>query len=249
MPNKIKILILIILFLAVIFLVANLVWGKTIRMAKANQLFIKSQTDKAKTIYEDLAVDMPKSPYVLHNLGLSYYKQEENDRAAEYYKNSLKELESVKQSQAQKKENLYLDYYHLGSAQFQSAAKNAQGQSGVNLYQEALDNFQKAIENNPKDLDAKYNYELTKLRLQAMEQQKSPNQDQNKDKDKKDKNEEQKQNENKGSTQEESNPETKQQKEQLSKEEVESLLKMNENNVQYQAPVIIDNNQVPEKDW
>jgi hypothetical protein len=276
LPNKIKIVIFVIVILAVVFLIANLVWGKTARMAKANQLFAKSQIDKAKAIYEDLAVDLPKSPYVLHNIGLSNYKKGDYDPSAEYLKNSLKELVSLKQSPGQKKEDLDLNYYHLGSALFQSAAKNAQNQSGnssnsssssnnssnssnnlYQLYQDALDNFHKAIENNPKDLDAKYNYELTRLRLNSMDQQQSQDQNQDKNQDQnKNENKDQNKNENKNANQEnanqqQANPETKQPKDQnqMSKEEVESLLKMNENNDQYQTPVIISNNQAPEKDW
>ena len=266
LPNKIKIIILSIAILAIILLIANLVWGKTMRMSKANQLFSKSQTDKAKAIYEDLAVDSPKSPYILHNIGLSYLKLGENDRAVEYFKNSLKEFESIKLNPVRKKDALSLDYYHLGSAQFQSAAKNSQDHSsgqgqpgGANLYQEALDNFQKAIENNPKDMDAKYNYELTKLRLKSEQGQQSQDKKQNQDQ-KENQNQQEKQankgedknqnkTENKNANQDKANPKPTQGKDQMSKEEVEALLKMNENNDQYQTQVIKEKNISPEKDW
>lgn len=260
-----------------------LVWGKTIRMASANKLFaakdLTNQTKAAK-VYEDMAVDEPNSPYVLHNLGLSQYVQGKFDQAASSLQKALKALEGVKLSPKLAKTLFFPFQYHSGNSMFKLAAKSQSSQSGqsnqagqsiqsgqagqgqpqqpVNLYQAALESYQKAIEANPDDLDAKYNYELTKLRIKQeknqqnqnqqsqdqQNQQGQPNQNQNN----------QQQSGNQKNQQGQQNQSQKQQGNQskpgeMSKEEAEALLKMAEKGEQYQGQLIFGAESPTTKDW
>lgn len=259
---------------------AGLVWGQSLRMAQANGLFKSGDYKKAREIYADLSVDDPKSPYVHHNLGLSYYKDNEFEKTLENLRQAVKELEALPENTPSKKKLLNKFYYHLGDGLFKNAAKAGgdQGQA-ANLYQEALQNFQKAVEADPSDQEAKYNYELTKLRLQeAQDQQQQNKNDKNKnDQDKKDKQDKQQQQNQKGNQKEQQNQakdkkdeqakkdqakqeQAKQQQAkqdqsgqkkdgQMSKEEAAALLKMAENGELYQGPIIIDRSPSGGKDW
>lgn len=257
---------------------AGLVWGQSLRMVQANGLFKSGDYKKAREIYADLSVDEPKSPYVHHNLGLSYYKDNEFEKTLENLRQAVKELEALPENTPSKKELLNKFYYHLGDGLFKNAAK-AEGnpEQAANLYQEALQNFQKAVEVNPSDQDAKYNYELTKLRLQeAKDQQQQNKNDKNKNaQDKKDKQDQQQQQNQKGNqkdSQQQQNQAGNKKEEQaqkdkakeeqskqgqsgqkkdgqMSKEEAAALLKMAENGELYQGPIIIDKSPSEGKDW
>jgi tetratricopeptide (TPR) repeat protein len=279
--KPVKIILLIIAGLIFIALMLTLVWGKTIRMASANQLFaakdLTNQT-KAVKIYEDMAVDEPNSPFVLHNLGLGQYKQGKFDQAASSLQKALKAFEGVKLSPEFVKRILHRFLYHFGNAVFklavlseknqsnQSGQSNQPGQSGqtgqqsqpVQLYQAALESYQKAIEANPDDLDAKYNYELTRLRIKGQEQQNQnqPSQDQKDQKGQKDQkdqqqsgNQQNQQNQNQQQQANQSQADAEQKQGQMSKEEAEALLKMAEKGDQYQGQVIFGADNPTAKDW
>lgn len=164
----------IILLIAVIILV----WGNTWRMAIANRHYHKSDYERAQERYEDLLVDMPKSPYILHNLGLSLLKKGRHDKAVANLQEAAAGLERLKLGKSRKNKLMNRFHYNLGNALYSSAEKAQDQQSQAN-YGEALENFKQAIEADPKDLNAKYNYELTLLRLQQPPPNQQPEQQQN----------------------------------------------------------------------
>ena len=173
MSKTAKIILLIIGALIVLTLMVYFVWGGTIRMAYANYLFQHGKYYEALKIYEDMAVDAPKSPYILHNRALGYYQQGNLQRASDELQKANKALESEKLNVERQKELTNRYQYHTGNSFFKSGVKAEQGQD-TNLYQQALQAFKSAIEANPKDLDAKYNYELAKLHLNNPNQQQQP---------------------------------------------------------------------------
>ena len=99
-----------------------------------------------------------KAPY---NLGNSLYKNNLSNEARFNYSKSLEKLKT--------KEELHKAFHNLGNTFMQEQN-----------YQGAVDNFKKALLNNPEDEETRYNYVLAKELLK--------NQNNNKDnKDKKDK--------------------------------------------------------------
>lgn len=163
-----------ILVLAMVFLV----WGNTWRMSVANKYYHKADYDRAQERYENLLVDMANSPYVLNNLGLSLLKKEQNDKAIVNFKDGTGGLESLAVSKSHKDKLKNELHYNLGNALY-GLAEKSQDQQGQVVYGQALENFKQAIEANPKDMDAKYNYELTLLRLKQPPPSKPPEQQQN----------------------------------------------------------------------
>jgi tetratricopeptide (TPR) repeat protein len=258
--------------------IGNLVWGKTIRMSRANHAFTSGRTDAAQKTYANLAVDLPESPYVLHNLGLAAYQKGQYRQATDAFQKALKKAAEISSETKNVKELTTKCHYHLGGTQFALAeaekpgANSASPQQITDLYSGALANFRRAIEADPADQDAKYNYELTKLRLDNAEQQKQHNQNQRsqdsqkqKDNNKNDQSKQSKQpdqkqtpdqkaNESKGNKQQKPNQQqanrgqAEKQKRGMTKEEAQTLLNAAENGDQYMAPMIKDNSAV-QKDW
>jgi tetratricopeptide (TPR) repeat protein len=172
---------LIIVGTIMLLIIAFLVWGRTLRMAYANYLFKHDKNSEAVKIYEDMAVDQPKSPYTLHNRALGYYKQGNYQRSSAELENANKALED---SKVNSKEFINRFQYHLGNAFFKLGSKPGSGaQSGPegnnsDPYSQAVQSYKKALEANPKDKDAKYNYELALLHMKqpkSERQQPKPN--------------------------------------------------------------------------
>jgi tetratricopeptide (TPR) repeat protein len=152
-------------------LMVVLVWGATIRMAYANRLFNEGKYDQARKIYEDMAVDAPKSPYILHNQALPDYQPEDYQKSIEKLTKANQLLEAERLNPQSKNRLTNRFQYHLGNSFFKTASK-AQPEQTHAMYQQALECYRKAIEADPKDMAAKYNYELTRLRLKSQPQPK-----------------------------------------------------------------------------
>ncbi len=149
-------------------LVAFLVWGDTLRMAGTNRQFRSGAVDQARAAYQALKTAHPDSPAILHNLGLCDFQQAGYERSLEPLRQAVQLLDRPEAAREKAAHGATL-YYHLGNALFKAAEKSAQPADG---YQEALANFKRAILADPQDAAAKYNYELTRLRLaQARNQQ------------------------------------------------------------------------------
>lgn len=251
-----------------------LVWGKTWRTARANRLFAEGKTDQAVTGYQRLLTGAPDSPVVLNNLGLCLYRQGKYDAAAEYFRKARKAASGRPDQQGESR-LLNNIHYNLGNSLFKQAAGSKSDQA-YNLYSETLSAYRQAIAAGRSDRDAKYNYELTRLRVdQARQQQQQQNQPDKQDRQDRQnkadrKNQPEKRDGQDGSQKpsgqeqrqnqaENRDDRTKQQQEQakqsgqsgknMSKAEAEALLKAAENGDQYQGMVIGEDTPAGAKDW
>lgn len=168
----------IIAFGLILLAIVALVWGNTWRMYAANRYYTKADFERAQESYEDLLVDLPRSPYVLNNLGLSYLKQERNEKAIANLKKATDGLEGLALGKFKKNKLQNELHYNLGNALYNMGEKS-QDQQDQASYEAALGCFKQAIAANPKDKDAKYNYELTLLRLRQPPPNKPPEQQKN----------------------------------------------------------------------
>lgn len=251
----------------ILTITAALVWGATWRMDLANRDFREGRTDKAATVYQEMAVDQPRSPYVLHNVGLATYRKEQYSKAMDLLGKAVGNAADQKNLAAA---DLFKIYYHSGDAAFKAASSG--GPNAINLYQEALQFYKKAIEADPKDWDAKYNYELACLRAKESQQRQQQDQNQNQGKNPDSKNgkdsgkDHQNQSPNRDQTSGKNNqpqakngfqnPQNKQsgngtqpKNGQMTRQEAEALLQMAEHGDQFQAPVVKGDAGNPEKDW
>jgi tetratricopeptide (TPR) repeat protein len=255
MKKPFNLIIYLIVALLVLLLLATLVWGKTWKMAQANQLLLSSQPKQAQAIYEELAAGSPESPYILHNLGLAFYKQEQYDKAVANLSNALKKMEAAGLNSSRTLTNRFC--YNLGNALFKLAEKSPGQQAGQNenSYQTALENYQKAIGADRSDFTAKYNYELTKIRLKQAENKPSPPNQQNSQDQKEQPQNKPAQNTNGQKPDQASKNQSaqgappKQQKGAMTKEEAQALLKMMKSQDQSKAPVISSPEAPPNQNW
>src|SRR5690554_5786723 len=136
------------------------------RAARANRIVENPAepdgTAKARQVYEDLLVDLPRSPYLLHNLGLALYREDRPEDAAVRFHLAREELANLDMNLTQRRNLAYKFHYHLGGVLF-TAAETSNDEEAVTGYQKALEEFKQAVKMDPADSDAKYNYELTLL--------------------------------------------------------------------------------------
>ena len=129
---------------------------------QGNAYFEEGKIDRSIESYQEALKHDPNSFEAKFDLASALYRAERYD-AAEKGLQALLNNDSL--SEAERGDVAY----NLGNVQF--AQKK---------YKEALDFYRKAMRYNPTDEDAKFNYALTKLKLQQQEQQQQ-NQQQNQD--------------------------------------------------------------------
>lgn len=167
LKQSVKIMIFGGLILVLLLPPSMLIWGGTSRMAYANHLFNDGESLSAQGIYEELAIDLPRSPYVLENLGLSLYQQRLYRQASVYLRKAVNDLLSQHSNPVRREKLVELFRYHLGNALYKSALQD-QLPKKTQEFQEALLNYKQVLGQDPNNRDAKYNYELTMLQLQEL---------------------------------------------------------------------------------
>ena len=119
----------------------------------------------AKNYYESVILNKGSIPEAFFGKGASSYQLGDFDSAEKAFDQSLKSSNNLIKSKA---------YYNLGNTSYK-----------INKKEEAISYYRKALELNPNDKDAKYNYELLKYQPdppkeenQDQEQQDQEQQDQ-----------------------------------------------------------------------
>ena len=119
--------------------------------------------------FERLLKQRPNDPALHYNLGTVRYRQGHYDKAAESLSTAVASSGSSLQGRASY--NLGSTHYRLGRA-----AEHAAPNQALDFYQKALEDYRFAIRQDPKDADAKYNYELVDQHLKALKAQQAQQQ-------------------------------------------------------------------------
>ncbi|HIB79531.1 MAG TPA: tetratricopeptide repeat protein [Candidatus Marinimicrobia bacterium] len=117
--------------------------------------------EAAQDYYESVLMDNRNNPQAQFGRGSSAFQRGDMETAKHGFEQSLKSHDVQLQSKAM---------YNLGNTFFKNDKK-----------EEALAFYRKALELNPEDKDAKFNYELLKYQEKPPEDQQKQEQDQNKD--------------------------------------------------------------------
>ena len=140
---------------------------------KGNLLYNKGEFQDALKKYEEALLDDPDSDVINFNLGDALYKTEDYKKAITHFEKSLvSDSESLEQNAS----------YNVGNAKYKYglAQENTDISSAVDLLRQSLRHYERAIELDPKDEDAKYNYEFVKEELKRLEQLQQQQQSQEK---------------------------------------------------------------------
>jgi tetratricopeptide (TPR) repeat protein len=176
-------MVFIIILAAALSLSADAVYTKN---KKANTLYDAGNYDEALKLYEDALLESPGNKKLQMNKGSALYRLGQLDKAEESYKNS-QTIEDQKARAAA--------LYNLGNT-YNSEGDQlamAQNQQAMEKYKAARDSYIKALDVRPNDKDAKWNLQITQMKIKQMEQQQKQQQQNDKNQDKQDKNKQQNQ--------------------------------------------------------
>ena len=127
---------------------------------KGQKLYKEGKFDEARSYYEHILLNREKDDAARFGLGVSAYQQKDVETASQVFNDVMITNDKSLQSKA---------LYKIGTL-FNEQKK----------VEESLTFFKKAIESDPLNEDAKFNYELLKRHLQnqQQDQQQNANQDQ-----------------------------------------------------------------------
>lgn len=179
----------IIVFLIIILV--SLSYGDQYRdyMNKGQRLYNSEDYQNAAEQFRQAEVLKPDDPIAPFNLGTALYKSQDYDKAINKFSQSAATAEKKLKSES---------YYDLGNSQYRNQD-----------YAGAIQSYKNALINDPANVDAKYNFELSKIRLEQQQQQQKQ---QKEDKNKKDQDQQQQQKQQKDQEQQQEQQEQQQQK-------------------------------------
>jgi len=128
---------------------------------RGNRLYRESKYDAALKDYTAALTNKPDSALINFDLGTAQFKLKDYDNAAQSFEKSLltedKDLERY-------------GNYNLGNARYMSAEakENSDLEGAVKLLEDAVGNYQRVLAANPKDADAKFNYEAAQKKLKEL---------------------------------------------------------------------------------
>jgi len=151
-----------------------------------NDLFTAGKYDEAINKYGEALVDDPDSAPLNFNMGDAHYKSGNYSEALASFGRVRAEADSEREARVA---------YNIGNVKHRVAAQAEadKPQDALKGYAEALASYRRALGINPRDEDAKFNYELTvkrikdlKERLEKEKQQQQENQDKQQEEQKQD---------------------------------------------------------------
>ena len=140
--------------------------------------------------YEELLKKHQDDPRLHFNAGAAAYRNRQYEEAVRQFGQALNTPDINLQQQA---------YYNLGNALYYLGENNPDPSKRSKTWEDSIKDFQNTMKLNPKDGDAKFNYDFVKKRLEELKQQQQQQQnqqnknDQNQDKDQQQQNQDKKQ--------------------------------------------------------
>jgi Ca-activated chloride channel family protein len=142
--------------------------------ADAERAYAAGAYDEALGHYRAAAEAAPDDARLRFNEGAAAYRAGKHDEAAKAFQQALDSRDVTLQQRA---------YYDLGNAQFrlgEAAAKQSPAQAKASLEQ-AVKSYDGALALDPTDENAKFNRDVAKARLEALEQQQQQQNEQQQD--------------------------------------------------------------------
>jgi Ca-activated chloride channel family protein len=153
--------------------------------SKGEEAFAKGDYLQASEYYRQKLEKSPNDPELHYNYGTAAFKNNMFDDAVEAFTKALKSDDIELQKKA---------YFNRGNSYYQKGAEvqQADPETTLNQWKQALSSLQSALQLDPDNGDAKHNREIIKKRLEELEKQQQQkqndqnNQEQQNEKDQKD---------------------------------------------------------------
>ncbi|MBU0960397.1 MAG: VWA domain-containing protein [Proteobacteria bacterium] len=156
-----------------------------VEASKGEEAYQEGDYLTASQFYDERIKESPDDARLYYNYGTAAYKNNMFEDAAQAFNQALKSDDLGLQEEA---------YYNRGNALFQRGNETLQTdpQHTMEVWQQAVDSFDGALQLNSVNEDARYNLELVKRKLEELKkQQEKQEQEQNKDQSSQDQNQEQ----------------------------------------------------------
>ncbi len=158
-----------IIFLLSFSLFADEVYTKN---QKANKLFEQGKYEEALSLYEEALLESPEEKKLAINKGSTQYRLQDFAAAEESYKNAL----SVDDNKARADLHYNMgNVYNMQGDQLMQAGN----QQAMEKYKAARDSYIKALDLKSNDRDAKWNLQITQMKIKQFEKQQKQQQQNN----------------------------------------------------------------------
>jgi Ca-activated chloride channel family protein len=163
---------------------------------------------KARNEFERLARKSPEDARLRFNAGAAAFQGEDYDSALKHFNETITARDLKLQEQS---------YYNLGNTHFRIGEKASDTKEKQEQWQQSIHQYESALKLNTNDMDAQFNMEVVKKKLEELKQQQQQQQnkqDQNKDDQNKDQQDQQKKDEQKKDEQQKSDQQKSEQQKQ-----------------------------------
>jgi Ca-activated chloride channel family protein len=140
--------------------------------SKGEEAFAQGNYLQASEYYRQKLEKSPNDPELHYNYGTAAFKNNMFDDAVEAFTKALKSDDIELQKKA---------YFNRGNSYYQKGAEvqQADPETTLNQWKQALSSLQSALQLDPDNGDAKHNQEVIKKRLEELEKQQQQKQQQN----------------------------------------------------------------------
>ena len=136
--------------------------------------YARGKFSQARTEFERLARKSPDDARLRYNAGTAAFQEEDYDTALKHFNQTLSARDLKLQEQS---------YYNLGNTHFRLGEKTTDAKEKQQQWEQAIHQYESALKLNTNDMDAQFNMEVVKKKLEELkqQQQQQDKQDQNKD--------------------------------------------------------------------
>ncbi|MFC1709963.1 tetratricopeptide repeat protein, partial [Candidatus Omnitrophota bacterium] len=128
---------------------------------KGNLLYNRGEFQEALKQYEEALLLVPDSDVVNFNLGNALYKTDDYKNAIDYFEKSLVSNDESLEQKAS---------YNVGNAKFKYGLTQEETDIGsaINLLTQSLRHYERALQLEPEDEDAKFNHEFVQEEIKRL---------------------------------------------------------------------------------
>jgi Ca-activated chloride channel family protein len=126
--------------------------------SEGNRLYKEGKYEEALKNYQKAMTEAPEKPELYFNIGDALFKQSQFPEAVKLYERSAGGGKADLQSNV---------FYNIGNAKYRIGRKG----SDTDSLKEAVACYERSLEINPNDMDAKYNLEFARRELKKLEEQ------------------------------------------------------------------------------